>query len=371
MSKTAIVFGGPAPEHDVSILTGLQAVRELTRAGRDVVSLYWSKTGEWFAVSNDLEGPAFIEGVPRGAEPIQLVIGVSGGFVSSKKGLFGKGGSALDIDVVVNCCHGGPGEDGGLQGALDQAGLKYTGPTAAGAALTMDKYAFGGAVAAAGLPTLPKILLTESTTEIPFDGPYIMKPRFGGSSLGIEVVDSLDTAKALLKSSAHFRRGAVVETFKPDSIDLNIGIRTFPTPQLSAIEKPLRGGSGSRIYAYADKYIGGEGMVSAPRELPAVISDVVEKQLRDAALRVAEICDVRGVQRLDFLLDGDDLYVNEINTIPGSLSKHLWVQPEVPFLKLLDDMVAEASQRPSVQWTTAGADGAVLRSAGSIAAKLS
>ena len=370
MTNTAVIFGGPAPEHDVSVLTGLQAVRELTRNGSEVLSLYWSKTAEWFSVPTELEGTAFVDGVPAGAESLILGLGANGGFIPAKKGLFGKA-SPLDIDVAVICCHGGPGEDGGLQGVLDQAGIKYTGPTASGAFLGMDKFAFGAAVVAAGLPALPRVLITPEVEKIDFAGPYILKPRFGGSSIGIEIVDNLETAKALVKSSTHFRQGAVLEPFKPDSLDLNVAIRRYPTAQLSAIEKPTRGASGSRIYAYADKYIGGEGMVSAPRELPAVIPDVVEKQLRAAALEVAEICSLRGVQRLDFLLDGDELYVNEINTIPGSLSKHLWVHPDVSFIDLLSDMIAEAQKVSSSHWTTAGADGAVLRSAGSIAAKLS
>jgi D-alanine-D-alanine ligase len=368
MSKTAVIFGGPAPEHDVSILTGLQAARELANMGHEVVSLFWSKNAEWFVVPNGLEGSAFLQGTPRDAEPVQLVLGSDGGFVPQKKGLFGKGGSALDIDVAVICCHGGPGEDGGLQAALDLAGITYTGPNGVGASLGMDKFAFGAAVVAAGLPSLPRALLTDDLVSLDFNGPYIMKPRFGGSSIGIEIVDSLDTAKALAKSSTHFRQGAVLEPFKPDSIDVNIGIRRFPEPQLSAIEKPVRGAT---ILGYTDKYIGGQGMVSAPRELPAHIPLAIETQLREAALRVAEICSVRGVQRLDFLLDGEALYVNEINTIPGSLSKHLWVDPDVSFATLLSDMIAEAKQRPSTFWTTSGADGAVLRSSGSIASKLS
>jgi D-alanine-D-alanine ligase len=371
MSKTAVIFGGPAPEHDVSILTGLQAARELVNMGRDVVGLFWSKNAEWFLVPAELEGAAFLQGVPSGAESVQLVLGAGGGFVPQKKGLFGKGGSALDIDVAVNCCHGGPGEDGGLQGALDLAGIAYTGPNGVGAALGMDKFAFGAAVVAAGLPSLPRALLSDDLQSLDFEGPYIMKPRFGGSSIGIEIVDSLETAKALAKSSVHFRQGAVLEPYKPDSVDVNIGIRMFPSPQLSAIEKPIRGGAGARILGYADKYIGGQGMVSAPRELPAVIPDAIETQLREAALRVAEVCSVRGIQRLDFLLDGDTLYVNEINTIPGSLSKHLWVNPDVAFSTLLTDMIAEVTKRPSTFWSTSGADGAVLRSSGSIAAKLS
>jgi D-alanine-D-alanine ligase len=369
VNKTAVVFGGPSPEHDVSILTGLQAARELGKAGRDVVCIYWSKTAEWFQVPHTSEGSDFADGVPRSAEALQFVASPGAGFVPSKKGMFGKA-SPLEIEVVVNCCHGGPGEVGGLQGALDLAGLRYTGPDATAAALCMDKLAFGAAMANAGIPTLPRALVTTTTAEVGFAGPYILKPRYGGSSIGIEVVDTLDTARALVNTSVHFRDGAVIEPYKPDSIDLNVGVRCYPSPQLSAIEKPTRG-SGSRILAYADKYVGGEGMVSAPRELPAEIPESIEKMLREAALTAAEVARVRGVQRLDFLLDGDELYANEINPIPGSLSKHLWVQPDVSFGTLLADMIAEATARPSTNWTTSGADGTALRSAGSIAAKLS
>jgi len=86
---------------------------------------------------------------------------------------------------------------------------------------------------------------------------------------------------------------------------------------------------------------------------------------------VAEVADVRGVARVDFLADGKDLYVNEINTVPGSLARYLWVgDHQVPFTRLLDDMLAEARERPSHSYTSAGADGSALRSAGAIAAKL-
>ena len=156
-----------------------------------------------------------------------------------KKGLFGKI-APYDFEVAVVCCHGGPGEDGTLQAALDLAGVRYTGPAVAPAALGMDKLAFGGVMAAAGLPSLPRVAVTETTHTLHFEGPYILKPRFGGSSIGIEVIDSLETAKALLRSSPHLKAGAVIEPYKPNSIDLNIAVRLYPTPQVSAIEKPTR-----------------------------------------------------------------------------------------------------------------------------------
>ncbi len=367
-ARIAVVFGGPSPEHDVSVLTGLQAVRELARRGRDVTALYWSKTGGWQRVPGDLEAGDFVQGVPRGAEPLRLVVGDEGGFVVAG-GRLGRQ-RAVPLDVVVVCCHGAPGEDGTLQGALDLAGLAYTGPDVAGAALGMDKLAFSGVVAAAGLPCLQRHILGAHTTSVGFEGPYIVKPRFGGSSIGIDVVADLVTAVARLRANPHLRRGAVVEPYRPDLFDCNVAVRTWPELAVSAVERPLRSASGGEILGYLDKYAGGEGMVSAPRELPAKLVGALTDRIRDLAGAVAGLCGTRGVARVDFLCDGSDVWVNEINTVPGSLARYLWVDPPVAFGDLLDGLVAEAIERPTGRHSATGADGIVLRGAGSIAAKL-
>ena len=351
--KPGVIFGGPSPEHDISVLTGLQAARALG----DVIAIYWSKTGEFFEVDADLEGAAFASGVPPKARPARLAAG---------EGILGRRDKRLEISALLNCCHGGPGEDGSLQGALDLAGVRYTGPSVAAAALGMDKLAFGDVVVAVGLKSLPRALLTE-TAAPDFAGPYIIKPRFGGSSIGVETVADIDTARARLGVNVHLRAGAVVEPYRGDAIDLNIAVRTYPQLELSQIEKPLRTQSSGEILDYRDKYVGGEGMASAPREVPAQIPDNVEQQVREQATQLATVASVRGVARIDFLLDGDELYVNEINTIPGSLSKYLWT---VPFVQLLRDMLDEAERRPTTHYTTEGADGTALRSAGTIASKL-
>jgi D-alanine-D-alanine ligase len=373
VSDIAVIFGGPSPEHDVSALTGLQAAHELQRAGHAVQALYWSKSAEWFAVDAALEASAFLDGMPKGAQALRLVLGAGGGFESSG-GRFSKqkvGG----FEVAVVCCHGGPGEDGTLQAALDGAGIPYTGPGVAAAALGMDKLAFGGIMAAAGIAALPRLALTETTDEVGFDGPYIVKPRFGGSSIGIEVVEDLATARALLQGSVHLRAGAVLEPFRPDLHDVQVALRRWPATQVSAIERPLRsagpaGGGRGEILGYLDKYVGGEGMASAPRELPADLPAAVADEARRVARRIGDLALVRGVARIDFLTAGDELLVNEINTIPGSLARYLWIDPVVPFATLLTDMIAEAKARPTFFYSTSGADGLVLRGASSIAAKL-
>jgi D-alanine-D-alanine ligase len=228
---------------------------------------------------------------------------------------------------------------------------------------------------AAGLPTLPRVALTAETDQVGFDGPYILKPRFGGSSIGIEVVEDLATAKMLVGSSVQLRDGAVLEPFRPDLYDVQVGLRCWPAVEVSAIERPLRSSgsataSGPEILGYVDKYVGGEGMASAPRQLPAELPANVAEEVRAAARRIGELALVRGVARIDFLTDGTELVVNEINTIPGSLARYLWIDPEVPFGRLLADMIEESTARPTARYSAVGADGLVLRGASSIAAKL-
>ncbi len=356
MSRPAVIFGGVSPEHDISILTGLQAARALG----EVDCLYWSKNGDWYDVDRGLEAGDFADGVPRKARPVTLVTGPGGGFMTDVRK-----GRKLDVSAAVICCHGAPGEDGTLQAALDLCGIAYTGPDAAAAALGMDKLAFGAVAAATGAPVLPRVGVFDGSPP-PFPGPYIVKPRFGGSSIGIAVAADADAVAALARQSVHLRKGAVVEPYRPDAVDLEIGVRTFPSLELSAISRPESAG----IYSYEQKYVGGEGMVSAPREMNPTLPGSTSKVVREVAATVAHVARVRGIARVDFLLDGDEVFLNEINTIPGSLSWHLWVDPPVPFARLLADMLDEAAQRPTTQWTTAGADGAALRSAGTISRKL-
>src|SRR5205814_1211410 len=148
VSQPAVIFGGPSPEHDISVLTGLQAVRALVQAGVAADAVFWSKTNEFYAVDPALEARDYADRVPKKSRP--LVLGTHGF----------DGKRAPAPSAVVNCCHGGPGEDGTLQAALDLAGIAYTGPTVAGAALGMDKLAFGALMTAAGLPSLPRVELS-------------------------------------------------------------------------------------------------------------------------------------------------------------------------------------------------------------------
>lgn len=363
-----VAFGGPSPEHDISILTGLQVARLLADGGDDVVGLYWRKTGDWVAVAPTVEARDFLDPEPAGSRPVELVVsGAERGFVERKR--LGKT-VVLALDAVVNCCHGGPGENGTLPGVLDVAGLACTGPGHGAAALAMDKHATNRMARALGVEVADHALLT-SEAPVPFAGPYIVKPRFGGSSIGIETATDLDAARDLVSSSPHLRDGAVIEPLLDGWVDVNIAVRTAPALELSEIERPLREAGG--VYSYESKYLqGGSGIESAPRELPANLPDAVAATIRSAAATMTAAFGLTGIARIDFLWDqGDRVLFNEINSIPGAMSLYLWKASGVDPRRVLLDAVAEARANPAFRrWSSAGADGRALRSAGSIAAKL-
>ena len=357
MTRAAVIFGGPSDEHDISILTGLQVVRALPSSE----AIFWSKTGDWYHVDSDLEAKDFADGPPRRSRELNFVASPGAGLLNKKK--------PMDIDAVFIACHGGPGEDGTLQGLLDLVGLRYTGPGQAASAMGMDKLAFGAAMAAASLPTLPRTLVVSGDEPAPdFPGPYISKPRFGGSSIGIEIADDWGTVLALKKSSSYFDQGAVVEPFLIGSRDLQVAVRTYPKWELSAVEAPLRAEEG--IYSYDQKYLAWGGEVSGGRELPATLDAETEAAVRSLSQRVTEVAGLRGIARIDYLEKDGEVWVNEVNTIPGSMAAYLWIDPAISREQLFADMVAEAEGPPVRVFSVAGSDGTALRSAGTIASKL-
>ena len=366
MGMIAVVFGGPSPEHDISILTGLQAALALDKQGTDVCCLYWTKNATWLRVAPTLEPDAFLEPSPPGATDVELT--VPGGFAERGR----RRNTPLPIDGVLNCCHGGPGEDGSLAALLALAGVRVTGPEPEVASLAMDKLANALVARAAGVPTIDTVLVTDQAHGTLPPPPWVAKPRFGGSSIGVEAnIEDLDTVRALGQTGVG-RAGMVVQPFLDGWIDLNVSVRTHPQVQVSAVERPLRGDTA--VYDYQDKYLtGGAGMDAAPRELPAQIPDKITETLTAHALTLVAALGLTGAPRIDFLWDGaDDVVLCEVNSIPGAWGNHLWQASGVPRETLYRDLVAEATtgSRTKPQWAGTS-DGRALRMSGSIAAKLS
>lgn len=365
MSSVAVIFGGPSPEHDISILTGLQAAYLLSEAGQPVVCIYWSKSGDWFKVNPSLEASAFITGPPAGSTRLEFTI--PGGFVERRRART----SPLDVDTVLNCCHGGAGEDGSLGAMLALAGLCATGPSPMSSALAMDKLALAATASSAGVPTIPTCALSDDLSEVPFKAPWVVKPRFGGSSLGVEVdVTDLATAKALARSGTA-RSGAVIQPYLRGWADLNVAIRSTPSQVVTEIERPLSSAGG--IYDYKMKYLaGGDGMESAARELPANVPTEISDRIISLAQRVYSLLGRTGIPRIDFLWDGgDEVLLCEVNSIPGAFGLYLWDASGTSRVQALEHLLQEARSGPTQphHWASSS-DGAALRVAGSIASKL-
>jgi D-alanine-D-alanine ligase len=218
----------------------------------------------------------------------------------------------------------------------------------------MDKLAFGALMTSAQLPVLPRIAWSSSSPEPDFPGPYIVKPRFGGSSIGIEIVGDAQTARDLVEFSPLLRRGAVLEPYKADLKDLYIAIRSHPKLQLSLTELPRPGSGtpdedGKQIYGYREKYLEQQGAESKASEIPAKLSDEATESVHIAAEKIAFLTGLAGAARLDFLTDGSQLWVNELNSIPGALAFRLWAESGVSHEQLLADMIEEASAPAKIQ----------------------
>ena len=354
----AVIFGGPSDEHDISVLTGLQSSRILSNR-YDVKNIYWSKDNKWYLVKNDLESVDFVNNNEIFKNELTIKYDSKPGFYLKKK--------KIPFKIVVNACHGGPGEDGTLQSLLSLLDIKYTGPSLTTSQIGMDKYIFYTLMKESGVPVLDKHLV--STNSKPdFSGPYILKPRFGGSSIGVEVVEDYETALKLSSNSKIYVQGSTVEKFLENSDDLLIGIRTYPDLDFSEIEKPIRT-SNIDLFSYNDKYLDNGGLEGSKRELPASISSEIETQIQDILTLFVEQIEIKGIARVDFLLHNESLYLNEVNTIPGSHALYLWQNIGKNKFELLNDMVEEAVNNV-IHWSTEGSDGVALKSAKDIQSKL-
>ena len=164
-----VIIGGPSPEHDISILTGLQAGRVLEEKHK-ISIIYWSKDNKWYLNSADLEGEDFLDINKVTKNSITIQFNDDSGFYLKKK--------KLEFDVLVNACHGGPGEDGTLQSLLEILNIPYTGPDSSLAQVCMDKYIFTLLLKNSSLPVLDRVLLKDEMDDIQMNSPYILKPRF-------------------------------------------------------------------------------------------------------------------------------------------------------------------------------------------------
>ncbi len=358
-----VVFGGRSVEHDVSIITGLQAC-EVLDARHEPVPLYMDREGRWFAGDQLRDIDAYRSGTVD-AEPVVLDVG--SGLLRSqateRRGMFGRGGARPEeqrLDVVIPATHGTQGEDGCLQGALELANVPYAGPTLEAAVLAMNKAVTKSMLRAAQIPVLEDLTLRRSEYErqgaeaiiakikARFGLPVYAKPASLGSSVGVSrCADEAQLADAL-QLAFELDRVALVEPAIEGGKEINCAVLGRPGAELrvSACEQPI---ASAEFLSFEDKYMreGGkdgalktEGMSSADRIIPAPISDELRASVEELSRRTFEVLGCTGVARVDLLVDAQDrLFVNEPNTIPGSFAFYLWEPVGLSFPDLLDELI--------------------------------
>ncbi len=382
MRKTTIgvFFGGRSVEHEISVISALQAIAAMDRY--KVVPVYLSKSGEWFTGNVLLDSANYkdLDLLEKRATRVFMKPEFGSRNLYTKT-LFGVR-TVAELDVAFPVFHGTNGEDGSFQGLMELIGIPYVGPGVLSSALGMDKIAMKMTLRECGLPVLDWVWFTDREFSAKRDAiveniertigyPAIVKPANLGSSVGISrALDRGQLVEAVAEASRYSSR-ILVERMVEPLREINCSVRgSADDCSASVCEEPLRSGE---ILSYADKYLSGSkdskmggkmggkasaapkmggakvsgGMSSTKRQIPADLPAGLSDEIRRLACETFRVLGCEGIARIDFILDGETVWVNEINTIPGSLSFYLWEATGVGFDKLLDDAIAGALRRQS------------------------
>lgn len=339
MLNVAVFFGGRSCEHDVSVITGVQTMANLCDAKYKTTPIYM-KDGAFYT-GERLKDVSFFE-KPNMKKCTKLWL-IDGAFYSRVKNVFVK---KFTPDVALVCCHGGEGENGVLQGLLEYNGIPYTSAGVLQSSLCMDKVLSKQLVDGLMLNTVPEIsflradyikntkdVLRHVTTFL--DYPLIVKPASLGSSIGIRKAGNQQELKDAIEIAMKFDRKIIVESALTDFTELNCavfsdGIDIF----VSEVERPI---GWKDFLSFDDKYLSGNKTSENKREFPAKISEEIRDEVRDTSKRIYADLDMSGVIRIDYMLNKENkLFVNEINTVPGSMAFYLFEPSGITFSDLLD-----------------------------------
>lgn len=378
MKKVAVLFGGISPEHDVSIISGMQVMDALDPEKYEVIPVYISTKGQWYTGEILRDRETYLPTQQHFDQLTKVTLDVSREgtpkLISSSKGLLGSKRTTIAFDVAMPIFHGLIGEDGNIQGVFETANVPYTGMRTLGSAVTMDKVATKRILAEAGVPVLDYrtirrpsqgLLITEEELDKQLNGfefPGCVKPNHLGSSIGVARVDSLAELSEVLPEIFKYDDTALLEPFVENLAEMNVAVRRDgEVVKTSAIEKPK---FTDDLLDFKDKYMssdggkngaknGGsktpgqssEGMLSLTRELNPELGEL-DGRLREMAETVFEQIDGAGAPRLDFISNAEtgEVWFNELNPIPGSYGFFLWEASaeNTLFSELLDDLIEEA-----------------------------
>lgn len=369
-TSVAVIFGGKSVEHEVSVISGLQAFAALDRDAYDALPLYIGKDGAWYTGDHLGDIRSFRDMDACLKEAVRVLPVPEDGRVALVRYPMKRFGDNVvgRFDVALPVVHGTNVEDGTLMGYLETLGVPYASCDVAASAVGMDKLLTKAALAQAGVPVLPARAYTgqdyaahsaEILREIEgaIGYPVIVKPVNLGSSVGISKADDREGLAAAMDLALQFASRALVERAVPHLREINCAVLGDREDAIASVcEEPL---NAHEILSYQDKYLSGGkgakggakgpsgGMSDLKRRCPAELPDGMTEEVQRLAVQTFQALGCLGVARIDFLNDREtgELWVNEINTIPGSLAFYLWEAAGIPFSKLLDRMIALAFKR--------------------------
>lgn len=377
-AKVAIMYGGRSAEHEISVITALQAALAIDTCKYDIFPIYLAPNGKWYT-GKALWNKSFYKRLENGLDLIQEVTLLPdpsiGGFINITKDQIDLK-KVIKTDVCFLAFHGQYGEDGCLQGLLELADLPYTGCGVAASAIAMNKFACKSFLKSHDVPVLPcaivrKEKVMQSLSVATHDllhtpglnqFPLFVKPCNLGSSIGISKAQDIASLGIALAKALRYDDEVIVEPCIEKMIEINISIVDIGYPRASVVEIPI---AQSQVLTYEDKYLRGgksksshttQGMASLNRHIdPQDLDPVIKQKVTSYAKKAFELLGVCGACRFDFIFDLEkgQLYFNELNPIPGSLAFYLWEKsdPQVLYTQLIDNMIVRSLERRALKLT--------------------
>lgn len=354
--KLGVIFGGVSVEHEVSVITAIQAMNNIDTNRYEVVAIYITKDGEWYTgeMLKDINIYKDMDLLKRYANKVVLYRKDDGKFILQSKGFLRR--DITEVDICFPIMHGTNGEDGSLQGYLETIGIPYCESDHYASSVSQDKIFMKQIWKDSGVPVVKydwffdvdyqsngdKII--ERLEKLSY--PMIVKPARLGSSVGIKVAHDEVELREAIADAIKYDTKILVEEVVPNLKEVNISVLgNYRKQKLSVIEEV---GSSHDLLTYEDKYIGGsktktpsKGMLTASRIIPARITKEQSARVREIAIKAYRSLNSSGVVRIDFLIDekNNKVYANEINSIPGSLSFYLWDKLNIEYQELLDEVL--------------------------------
>lgn len=365
-TNIGVFFGGCSTEHEISVISASQAMSAIDRSVYDVTPVYITKQGHWytgdalFDVSNYRDIPSLLE---KCTEVYMEPVRDDYNLYTRKKKLFGSN-VYTTLDVAIPVLHGAYGEDGTFEGILDAIAIPYAGCNVLASANGMDKITMKMILQACDVPVVDYVWFTDkqwfaqkdaliAKIEKELGYPVIVKPANLGSSVGIGRAKDRTQLIDRINDAERYSTRIIVEHMIENLHEVNCSVLgDCDDYKTSVCEEPIKSGE---ILSYEDKYMGGtkgaKGMQASQKRIPADLPVEVSDRIRFLAGETFRVLSCHGVSRVDVIIDADNgnIYVNEINTIPGSLSFYLWEATGLPFDKLMDTLVKLALKRKREQ----------------------